>query len=457
MYGGLAMTGTIEGNAGHTGSLPPGPRLPRAAQVLMRLWRFAEFSDGGHARYGDTFTVRLGSLTGVLTRDREAIRRLFTGDPLVKRHGNDLLRTLVGEQSLLMLEPPEHLARRKLLLPPFHGERVQSYARLMEGLVSSELDRLRQGDTVAMQPVAQSLTLEVILQAVLGISDPLLRRRLRGIFDAFNTPLNAFALFVPALTRRSRLNVLSRRPWRLKAELDALLFGHIAASREDERLSEREDILAMMLSARDEHGVGLTDEQLRDELITLIAAGHETTATAIAWGVELLAHNPAIMRKARESDDTYLEALVKEILRIRSPIPIGGVRYLLEPFAIGAWTIPTSVAVVVDGYGVHHDPTVYREPHEFRPERFLQEPPDSYSFLPFGGGAHRCLGASLALLEIKVVLRELLTQLDFAPTSPTVARAVPRGPTLAPRGGARIRVVGRRAPTPAAATTAAAV
>ena len=234
----------------------------------------------------------------MLTRDRDAIRRLFTGDPLAKRHANDLLRPFVGEQSLLVLEPAEHLARRKMLLPPFHGERVQSYARLMERLVAAELDRLKPGDVVAVQPIAQALTLDVILQAVLGVSDVATRQRLREIFDAMVTPLSNVVLFVPQLARRSRWNVLAERFWRLKDELDALLFEHIAATRSDERLAEREDILAMMVLARDEEGVGLSDEQLRDELITLITAGHETTATAIAWGVELLVHNPAVMAQS---------------------------------------------------------------------------------------------------------------------------------------------------------------
>jgi len=441
-----ASTGPVA-SPGRTASLPPGPRLPRAVQAMLRIWRYAEFSDRGHERYGDTFTVRVGSSpTAVLTRDREVIRRLYTGDPLGKRHGNDLLRMFLGEQSVLMLEPPEHLTRRKMLLPPFHGERVQSYARLMERLTAAELDRLRPGEVVKVQPIAQALTLDVILQAVLGVSDVAMRRRLRKLFDALNTPLNSFALFVPQLAHRSRWNLLSRRPWRLKDELDALLFEHIAATRADPRLSEREDILAMLVGARDEDGEGLSDEQLRDELITLIAAGHETTATATAWGMELLVHNPAVMASAREGDDLYLEALVKEILRIRSPIPITSARHMLEPFAIGAWTIPPDVAVLVDAYGVHHDPRTYPEPHVFRPERFLTDPPDGYSFLPFGGGAHRCLGASLALLEMKIVLREMLARVELAPVSTALPRAVPGGPTLAPRGGARVRVLSRRTP-----------
>jgi cytochrome P450 len=431
--------------------------MPPSLQAAMRIWRYAEFSDRGHARYGDTFTVRIGGLpTGVLTKDRDAIRRLFTGDPLAKRHANDLLRPLVGEQSLLVLEPGSHLARRKVLLPPFHGERVQSYARLMERLVHTELDRLKVGHVATIQPVAQELTLDVILQAVLGVTDVETRRRLRRIFDAMITPLNNIALFVPQLVRRSRWNLLSRPFWRLKDELDALLFGHINATRSDELLAEREDILAMMVLARDEHGVGLSDEQLRDELITLITAGHETTATAIAWGVELLVHNPAVMAEARAGDDAYLQALVKEILRIRSPVPIGGGRHVLEPFQVGEWTIPPSVATIVDAYGVHHDPAIYPEPHVFRPERFLDEPPDGYSFLPFGGGAHRCLGAALALLEIKIFLREILARFELAPVSARPARPAPRAVTLAPRGGARVRVLAERTSRPDPQSTATA-
>jgi cytochrome P450 len=452
------MSAALDVSAGQAGALPPGPRQPRAVQALERIWRYAQYSDRGHERYGDTFTARIGNVpTAVLTRDREVIKRLYTGDPLGKRHGNDLLRLFLGGQSVLMLEPPEHLTRRKMLLSPFHGERVQSYARLMERLAAAELDRLRPGEVVKVQPIAQALTLDVILQAVLGVEDIAVRRRLRQLFDALNTPLNSFALFVPRLAHRASWNLLSRRAWRLKDELDAVLFAHIAATRADPLLSEREDILAMLVGARDEDGEGLTDEQLRDELITLIAAGHETTATATAWGVELLVHNPDVMASARDGDDFYMEALVKEILRIRSPIPITSARHVLEPFAIGPWTIPPEVAVLVDAYGVHHDPRTYPEPHAFRPERFLEDPPDGYSFLPFGGGAHRCLGASLALLEMKVVLREILARVELAPASSALARPVPGGPTLAPRGGARVRVLGRRAPTRAETSQPAAV
>jgi cytochrome P450 len=277
---------------------------------------------------------------------------------------------------------------------------------------------------------------------VLGLDDPATRDRLRRNFDAMVTPLSNLAFFVPKLAERSRWNILGERFWRMKDEMDELLARHIRATRADPRLQEREDVLAMMVLARDEGGDGLSDQQLHDELVTLITAGHETTATAIAWGVELLTHHPEVMSQARGGDEAYLEALVKEVLRIRSPAPIAAGRSLLEPFPIGKWTIPAGVPLIVDAYGVHHDPSVYPEPHNFRPERFLGEQPDAYSFLPFGGGAHRCVGATLAMLEIKVFLRELLTRFELAGASSREARPVPRAVTLAPRGGARVRILG---------------
>jgi len=427
-------------------ALPPGPRLPKSVQAMLRIWRFAEFSDRGHARYGDTFTVRLGGLPpGVLTSDREAIRRLFTGDPLVKRHGNDALRLMAGDQSLLVLEPTEHLTRRKLVSPPFHGERVQSYARLMEDLAAEALTPLRMGDVVTVQHLAQQLTLEVIMHSVLGVSDAEVRNRLARIFNEVTAPLNALILFLPQLSRRSRWNPLSARVWRLKDELETILLAQIATARADARLDQRRDILAAMINATNEDGSSLSDRQLHDELITLLAAGHETTATAIAWGVELLVRNPSVMADAREGDEAYLDALVKEILRIRPPSPIGGVRQVLEPFTIGSWTIPANVPIIVDAHAVHNDPELFPKPRRFRPERFLEASAEGYSFLTFGGGAHRCIGAALAQLEIKVVLREILSRLELAPASPRPATPVPRGPTLAPRGGARVRITGLRA------------
>jgi cytochrome P450 len=426
-------------------NLPPGPRLSSAAQATLWAYRYREFTERAHKRYGPSFTAKIGGLpASVVTIDRDVIRRLLTGDPSTKRHANDLLREALGDRSLLLLEPNEHLGRRKLLSPPFHGERVRQYARLMEELVATELDRWRAGTEVTMIKVAQRLTLEVILDAVLGIADDLMRDRIRALFDSMlDMPATAVAFYYPALQRRSRWNRLAEIYWRKRDALDEMLNEQIRATHGDPELGQRDDILAMMIQSRDESGGQLTDTDLRHELNTLIAAGHETTATAIAWGAELLAHNRPVQERAREAalqgDQQYLDALVKEVLRIRAPVAVAAARHPLEPFEIDGYTIGSETVVIANAWGVHLDPSVHPEPDRFRPERFLEPMPD-YSFLPFGGGAHRCLGAALAQLEMKVALGAMLKRFELLPTSEQLARPIRRGIVMAPRGGGRIRV-----------------
>ncbi len=426
--------------------LPPGPPLPSAVQAYLWAYRYREFTEWAHRRYGPSFRAKIGGLErSIVTIDRDVIRRLMTGDPSTKRHANDLLREALGVRSLLLLEPNEHLARRKLLSPPFHGERVRGYARLMERLVESELDTWIPGSEVTVIKVAQRLTLDVILDAVLGVSDPVLRDRLRALFDAMiNLPIAAVTMYYPSVQRRSRHNQLGERLyWRKRDVLDSMLDEQIARTRADPNLNEREDILAMMVLARADDGEPLTDTDLRHELNTLIAAGHETTATAIAWGAELLAHNSAARERAREAaqagDQRYLDSLVKEILRIRAPVSVAAARHPLEPFELDGHTIGADTVIIANAWGVHLDPSVHPEPDRFRPERFLEPTPD-YSFLPFGGGAHRCLGAALAMLEMKVLFSGILARYDLLPLGPALAPAVRRGIVLAPKGGGRVRI-----------------
>ena len=470
-----------DGIGSTTGRLPPGPRSPRVVQAVQWGLRYPEFTRAAHARYGPTFTVRPGTYPPfVVTTDRDAIRRLMTGSPLDKRHANEVLKPLIGDRSILLLEPAEHLQRRKLLLPPFHGERVRAYAELMERLMDAELDGWRPGDEVEVLPKAQDLTMEVILQAVLGVADPAMRSRLRRLIDdtlgypfgglrrwARGTPLaqvraprrlalaGAFVAalptpsvttYFPGLKVRSRWNAAVERWWRHRDELLGVLDEQVAATRADPALADREDILALLVRARDEDGQGLSDDDLRDELVALIAAGHETTAAAIAWGAVLLADDRAVRERAalaaREGDDRYLDALVKEILRIRPPLPGTASRVLAEPFAVGDHTIPPGTAILVDGHGLHHDPALHPEPEAFRPERFVDGAPERYTWLPFGGGAHRCIGAALAELEIKVALSTMLRRVDLGPATREPAPAVRRGLTMVPLGGGRVRVVG---------------
>ena len=455
------------------------------------LWglRYPQFTQAAHARYGPTYTIRPGTFPEtVVTCDRDAVRRLLTGDPLRKAHGNEVLRPLIGERSVLLLAPAEHLARRKLLLPPFHGERVRGYADLMQRLIDDELDTWRAGDVKAVLPIAQNLTMDVILQAVLGVADPRMRARLRELIEDVLAypfgPLNRRLARRPARPSRlparvrAALDTVARVPtpavstyfvgmkarawwnagtiawWRRVDELNELLEAQAVATQSDPRLGEREDILAMLVQARDENGNALSREDLRDELLALIGAGYETTAAAIAWGAEFLAHDEAVRERAREGGDEYLDALVKETLRIRAPLGASSVRVLDEPFDIDGHKIPAGVPILINGWGLHHDPSLYPEPAAFRPERFLDRAPESYAWLPFGGGAHRCLGAALAELEMKVALGTLLRRVDFASADRDLAPASRRGVVVIPLGGARLRVDGVRAKAPRAAALA---
>jgi cytochrome P450 len=460
-------------------TLPAGPRTPRLAQAVLWGLRYPAFTRAGHERYGSTFTIRPGTMPPiVLTTDRDAIKQLLTGDPLKRRHANDVIRPLIEEPSLMLLAPAEHLERRKLLLPPFHGERVRGYADLMRELMEREVGTWRPGDTVAVMPAALNVTIEVILQAVLGVADAGLRERLRQLIDdlllyplgpirrrlgtrharpirtprimreasafAAALPTPAVMTYFPEFKTQAWWNVSTKPWWRLLARLHALLDEHIAATRSDPRLADREDILAMLVQARDEDGNGLSDEALREDLITLIGAGHETTAAAIGWGAVLLAHNDDVQARvaaaARDDDDAYLSATVKEVLRLRTPIPVGSVRVLDEPLTIDGHALPAGTTILVDAWGLHHDPALYPDPERFSPERFLDGQPEPYAFLPFGGGAHRCLGSALAELEINVALTTMLRSVRLLPAERALAPIARRGITMVPQGGGRVTI-----------------
>lgn len=317
----------------------------------------------------------------------EAIKRLFTGDPRKRWHGNDATRPLIGERSILLLEPDEHLARRKLLLPSFHGERIAGYGDLTQRLVDGEVSRWRVGEEVAVLPKAQDLTIEVILQAALGVSDRTERDRFRKLIDdvlfypmgsrrsartarrhriargrlrepaavlaALPTP--AVLTYFPELWRRKIWNFGTLRWWRHRGRLLELLDQHVASVRSDPLMAQRTDILATLASARDEDGEALDPADLRDDLLALIGAGHETTAAAIAWGAVFLAHSPDVQQWAAErvgeGDDAALDALVKEVPRIRPPLPIAAGRVLDEPFTIGDHVVPPGTTIMVDAWG----------------------------------------------------------------------------------------------------------
>jgi len=462
---------------------PPGPGLPSPVQAALWGVRGDDWARSLRRRHGSTYTVRLGGTTPlVMTSDRDAVRRLLTGDPLGKAHGNDVLRPMLGDRSVLLLPPAEHLARRRLLLPPFHGERVDGYVQLMRRLVEERLDAWRPGEVRAVLPLGREVALDVILQAVLGVSDPALRDRIATLVDDLVTyptgelrrrlPTRGAAegtglpgrrgevagrlatlaspavmTFFPTLKRRSWKNPSTLHWFTLYDRVLALLDEHVQAVRRDPRLEEREDILAMLVRARDEEGEGLTDADLRDELWAIINAGHETTATVTAWGSLLLAHRPAVQGRAAEAlaagDRTYLQAVVKECLRFRTPLQLSAARTLAEPFESGGTLVPAGWTIGIDALALHEDPEAWGDPAVFRPERFLEGPAPAYAFLPFGGGAHRCIGAALAELEVEVALGALLERFELRPAEPRMEAAIKRAIVHVPHAGARVRLEAR--------------
>jgi cytochrome P450 family 135 len=429
-----------------TGVLPPGPRLARPAQTLWWATRPGTLLERSRDRFGDVFTLRIEREGAwVVISHPDHVRQVFTGDPAVYHagEGNRILLPLVGHHSLLLLDEDRHLRERKLLLPPFHGERMQSYGALMREVAEAEVATWPRAEPFALAPRMQALTLEVIMRAVFGMAAgprlDALRAALRALLAEIMT-LPALLLVALLGAEGARRTPFTRR---VLAEPDRLIHEEIAARRRDPRLAEREDILSLLLQARHDDGSPISDEELRDELMTLLVAGHETTATALAWALERLARHPERLERLRAEVDAggeeYADAVIRETLRLRPVIPIVA-RQLTQPVEIGDWRLPAGARVVPCVYLVHRRPDVYPDPHAFRPERFLERPPGTYTWLPFGGGVRRCIGASFATFEMKRVLEAVVGQLDVAPSRPASERIARRAITLVPERGGEVVV-----------------
>lgn len=423
--------------------LPPGPSTPALAQTLRWVARPVPFMEECRDRYGDPFTFKLVQIgTFVVISDPAEIKRVFTGDPDTLHAGQAArsFEPVFGSRSLFLLDGREHLRQRKLLSPPFHGERIAGYEATIREVTEQAVGRWPARSPFALQPLMQEITLEIILRVVFGIDDAARRRQ---VGDALVALIDA-ALSPSAMLPFLRRDLGPGSPWRrfvrARAASDALLYEEIARRREDPGLEEREDILSMMLLARHEDGESMTGVEVRDELMTLLLAGHETTATTLAWTFERLFRAPAAYERLREevharADDAYTDAVVKETLRLRPVVPVVA-RMLQKPWELGQWTIPAGIGIAVSIYLTHMRPEIYPEPKCFRPERFDDSPPETYSWLPFGGGVRRCIGAAFAQLEMRVVLSTLLEHVDLRPAGswePTKRRAV----VLAPRHGTR--------------------
>ena len=378
-----------------------------------------QFLERASRHYGDVFTVRFTLGTVVFIADPAVIKQVFTGDPDTFHAGEANaapLEPLMGRNSVLLLDGREHMRQRKLMLPSFHGERIQSYGEVMREVAEHEIATWPVGQPFGLRPRTQAITLEIIMRTVFGINDAerldSLGERLGAMLDIGMHSRALAAIAIPQVRRTVGRGVFNRF-MRLRASADAEIYDEIARRRQADDVAERDDVLSILLGARDEEGNALTDEELRDELMTLLVAGHETTATSLAWAFELLLRHPEQLARLEEdveangSDGDYLDAVIKETLRIRPVVP-GVIRKLTAPVHIAGYEIPAGMRVAPNIYLTHRRPDVYPEPEQFRPERFIERPAETYSWIPFGGGVRRCLGAAFATYEMKVVIPAIL-------------------------------------------------
>jgi len=422
------------------------------------------------ARYGNVFSMQLPRLGGpmVIFAEPSAVRDLWTGDPHVLNAGqaNVILRSVLGKDSLLVLDGERHLRERRLMLPPFHGERMKAYGDAMREVTVREIERWPIGRPFPVHESTQAITLDVIMRTVFGVGsdDP----RLVPLRDALvrwttlgTSRLGTALLLLTPPERAEGVRLLAQHGWgrflpwaplvRAQVETDRLVRELIAARRR-EGTAGREDILSMLLEARDESGAAMTDDQLRDEMLTLLVAGHETTATTLAWTLHHLLEHPdwlaRVRAEVREVGPTELDKLVlldaaiKETLRLTPIIPMVG-RVLAKPATIGGIDLPAGSAALACIYLVHRRADLWPEPHRFDPSRFVGKKIDPSTYFPFGGGVRRCLGMAFASYEMKIVLANILARTELAAAPGKRIKLVRRGITFAPSGGMPIVVTKR--------------
>jgi cytochrome P450 len=431
-------------------ALPPEPSSPPLVQTLRWAFRPVAFLQDCRRRYGDSFSVRFLGFERpmVLISDPEAIKALYR-EP---SHGlppgrNIILEPIVGSKSLLIQQGAEHLSRRRLMLPPFHGERMRSYEAAMHEIVAAEIDSWPLGEEFPIHSRMQAVTLEVILRLVFGISSGPRLERLREMLSTVltETATPGRQVLGLALQRFGGRGMFARFETQLR-EVDDLLFAEIAEHRERPDLADREDILSMLMTAEFEDGTRMEDQELRDQLMTLLLAGHETTATALAWTFDLLLRHPAELGRLRDSlaagDEDYLRATITESLRLRPVIPLAG-RRLSKDLVADGMTLPAGTDVTPAIWLTHTREDIYPEPFAFRPERFLEEGPDTYAWIPFGGSVRRCIGATFAEFEMRVVLREVLTRCELRKASPEPERTGRRNITFSPKAGTPVVLTSR--------------
>lgn len=413
-------------------ALPPGPTAPRAVQGAYALTQPLRGMRRLRARYGDAFTVNVPIFgNAVVISDPAEIKQLFTSGPELVDNLEVNLGRVLGPRSMFALSGDEHKRQRKLLVPPFHGKRLAAYERIVEEETVRELATWPEGTPFATLPSMMRITLNAILRAVFGAEGAEFAE-LRELLPPFVTLGSRLAVL--PITKRGRFN-----PWRrferMRREYDAIVDRLIAKASPD-----GDDVLAMMLQSRYDDGSGLSREEISDQLLTLLTAGHETTATTLAWAVERLRRHPALLAELETGDSKLLDATILEVQRTRPVIDLTARQVKQDGFELGRWTLPKGYAVLVSIALIHDDDAVFPQAAKFDPHRFAGARPDLYQWIPFGGGTRRCLGAAFATMEMSVVLRTLLRDFTLVPTTEAGERWHSRGVAYAPAKGGRALV-----------------
>src|SRR4028119_98599 len=442
-------------------TLPDGPKSPRFVQLIQFITDPVTYLDKCAKQYGDIFTAQLG-MPVVMISHPQAVQEMLNSNAFhAPGKANSFLKPIIGEQSMIMFSGERHKRSRQLLMPPFHGERMRNYAQLICDIATDVASKWSVDRPFVARSAMQEVTMRVILQAVFGMDDGPRLQQLRPVLTSFlditGSPLRATILFVRGLQQ----DWGSWSPWgRMKQQrrkIDDLIYAEI----EERRLqpdASRTDILSLMMAARDENGQPMTNQELRDELMTLLFAGHESTATALAWAFYWIHHLPSVRQKLLQELDSlgenpdpmeifrlpYLSAVCQETLRIY-PVAIHTLaREVLAPVELMGHQLEPGTVVFASIYLTHRREDLYPEPLQFKPERFLERQFSPYEYLPFGGGSRRCIGLALAQLEMKLVVATILRDFDLVLAQKKPVQAKRRGVTLGPAGGVRMALLGRR-------------
>jgi cytochrome P450 family 135 len=442
--------------------LPPGPSRPSVINAIRFARDPLAYIRSFYQRYGPIAKSRFPGLgLMIYVADPELVKEVFMGDASVFHAGEanaTVLEPAVGMSSLLTLDEKPHMRHRKLLLPPFHGDNVKRWGDTIREITEREMESWPVGTSFALRSHTQRITLDVILRAVFGVRDDERFRRAQVLVDRFARRAHPIVLY-----RFMRHDLGPWSPWtrfkRARAALDEFLYEEIALRREEADVAERDDVLSLLLQATDEDGQPLSDRELRDELVTVIGAGHETTATGLAWAFERLLRNPAALRRLEESlpqGDEYLEATIKETLRVR-PVITDAARRVTREIEVAGYRIPAGTILMPAIAALHFREDIYPDPEAFRPERFIEGAPESYAWIPFGGGVRRCIGASFAQFEMRVVIRSILERAQLRAADPKPESPRVRNITSAPAHGCRVVLEAPLRPAPVREPAVAAV